>query len=167
MLVDPRQQLVGADNPRRLDQPLVQSVRVRSADLEHPTVMTYNDVVGHVVRGIEGVGTAIMTLGGAFVLLRYAGALVSGRFDDQDYRRLRSNLGRVILVGLEVLIVADIVRTIIVEASLSSVAVLGTIVLIRTVLSVSLDIEIDGSLPWRQRPADPQVARPASDTGGK
>ena len=84
------------------------------------------------------------------VLLRFARALLSGRFDDQDYRRLRSNLGRVILVGLEVLIVADIVRTIIVEASVTSVVVLGTIVLIRTILSLSLDIEIDGTLPWRK-----------------
>ncbi len=112
---------------------------------------TYNDVIGHVVEVVEGVGAAIMTLGGAFVLLRCVRALLSGRFDDQDYRRLRSNLGRVILVGLEVLIVADIVRTIIVEASVTSVVVLGVIVLIRTVLSVSLDIEIDGTLPWRQR----------------
>lgn len=90
--------------------------------------------------------------------------MLSGRFDDQDYRRLRSNLGRVILVALEVLIVADIVRTIIVEASLSSVAVLGTIVLIRRVLSVSLDIEIDGSLPWRQHRAHPRAPHPGGDT---
>lgn len=112
---------------------------------------TYNDVIGHVVEAVEGVGAAVMTVGGALVLLRYAKALLSGRFDDQDYRLLRSNLGRVILVGLEVLIVADIVRTIIVEASVTSVVVLGVIVLIRTVLSISLDIEIDGELPWRQR----------------
>lgn len=116
---------------------------------------TYNDVIGHVVEVVEGVGAAIMTLGGALVLLRYARALPTGRFNDEDYRQLRSNLGRVILVGLEVLIVADIVRTIIIEASVTSVVVLGVIVLIRTVLSVSLDIEIDRTLPWRQR------ARPA------
>ena len=122
---------------------------------------TYNDVVGHVVEAVEGVGAAIMTLGGAVVLLRFATALLTGRFDDQDYRRLRSNLGRVILVGLEVLIVADIVRTIIVEASVTSVVVLGVIVLIRTVLSVSLDIEIDGTLPWRQSaPAGQRDAPP-------
>lgn len=113
---------------------------------------TYAAVIGHVVEAVEGVGAAIMTLGGAFVLLRYATALLSGRFDDRDYRQLRSNLGRVILVGLEVLIVADIVRTIIVETSVTSVVVLGVIVLIRTILSVSLDVEIDGRLPWRQGP---------------
>ena len=63
---------------------------------------------------------------------------------------LRKNLGRVILLGLEVLIIADIIRTIVVDQSLESVAVLGIIVLIRVVLSFSLEVEIDGMWPWNQ-----------------
>ncbi len=61
---------------------------------------------------------------------------------------LRQTLGRVILLGLEVLIIGDIVRTIIVDPTVESVAVLGMIVLIRIVLSFSLEVEIDGVWPW-------------------
>jgi uncharacterized membrane protein len=64
------------------------------------------------------------------------------------YTQLRQNLGRVILLGLEVLIIGDIVRTIIVDPTIESVGVLGMIVLIRIVLSFSLEIEIDGTWPW-------------------
>ena len=64
------------------------------------------------------------------------------------YLQLRRNLGRVILLGLEVLIIGDIVRTIIVDPTFESVAVLGMIVLIRIVLSFSLEVEIDGTWPW-------------------
>ena len=92
-----------------------------------------------------------MVAGGAVVLLRAARPIAARAFTDADYRRLRTDLGRVILVGLEILIVADIVGTIAVEASLRSVSALGAIVVIRSVLSLSLDIEIDGALPWRRR----------------
>lgn len=66
------------------------------------------------------------------------------------YDELRRNLGRCILVGLESLIVADIVRTIIVDPTLESVGVLGVIVVIRILLSSSLEVEIDGFWPWRR-----------------
>src|SRR4051794_1670808 len=72
----------------------------------------------------------------------------------QPYEELRRNLGRCILLGLEVLIVADIVRTIIVDPTFESVAVLGSIVVIRIVLSFSLEVEIDGVWPWRRRQAE-------------
>jgi len=78
------------------------------------------------------------------------------------YRTLRMHLGRAILLGLEVLIVEDIVRTIIVEPTIESVVVLGMIVVIRIVLSFSLKVEVDGVWPWNRRrlvqpgnPADP------------
>ena len=67
-----------------------------------------------------------------------------------SYDELRRNLGRSILLGLEVLIVADIVRTIIVDPTLEGVAVLGIIVVIRILLSFSLEVEIDGVWPWRR-----------------
>ena len=66
------------------------------------------------------------------------------------YSDLRKNLGRVILLGLEVLIIADIIRTIVVDQSVESVIVLGTIVLIRVILSFSLEVEIDGMWPWNR-----------------
>jgi uncharacterized membrane protein len=63
---------------------------------------------------------------------------------------LRRNIGRGILVGLKVLIVADIVRTIIVAPTIESVGVLGVIVVIRIALSFSLEVEIDRFWPWRR-----------------
>jgi len=64
------------------------------------------------------------------------------------FRQLRADLARVILLGLEVLIIADIIRTILVDQSLESVGVLGLIVVIRIVLSFSPEGEIDGACPW-------------------
>ena len=112
----------------------------------------YRTVVEHVVTGVEIVGAGTMTVGGAVVLAHHAPAIARRRLAEAGYRDLRSELGRVLLVGLEILIVADIVNTIIVQSTLRSVAVLGAIVLIRTVLSFSIDIEIDGTLPWRRSP---------------
>ncbi len=86
---------------------------------------------------------------------------LAGRRGLDAYGDLRKNLGRVILLGLEVLIIADIIRTIVVDQSVESVAVLGIIVLIRVVLSFSLEVEIDGMWPWNRWRIDPE--RPASD----
>ena len=108
--------------------------------------MSYEDFAIAVVRLIEGVGAGIMVVGGLFAFARYARQVVAHASD--PYRQLRANIGRVILLGLEVLIVADIIRTIVVDQSLESVGVLALIVGIRIVLSFSLEVEIDGAWPW-------------------
>ena len=110
--------------------------------------MSYEVFVSEVVKVIEGVGAAIMVFGGFFAIGRYAQRLVAHRSD--SYQELRANLGRVILLGLEVLIIADIIRTIVVDPSLQSVGVLGVIVVIRIVLSFSLEAEIEGAWPWNR-----------------
>ena len=110
--------------------------------------MSYEDFVSEVVKVIEGVGAAIMVIGGLFAFARYAQQVVAHA--SVSYRQLRANLGRVILLGLEVLIIADIIRTIVVDPSLQSVGVLGVIVLIRIMLSFSLEAEIDGTWPWNR-----------------
>ena len=66
----------------------------------------------------------------------------------------RKTLGRSILTGLELLVAADIIRTVAVEPTMESVLVLGLIVIIRTFLSFSLEVEIDGKWPWQKVPAD-------------
>lgn len=104
-----------------------------------------------VARAIEAAGALIMAIGLAVCLVRYAYDVV--RKGAGSYQQLRVNLGRVILLGLQILIVGDIIRTIIVETSVESVLVLGLIVLIRTVLSFALEVEISGAWPWQQRPA--------------
>jgi len=66
------------------------------------------------------------------------------------YRKVRATFGGVLLLGLEILVAADLIRTVAVAPTLENVAVLGLIVLIRTFLSFSLQIEIDGTVPWRR-----------------
>ena len=83
-----------------------------------------------------------------------------------NYRDYRANLGRGILVGLELLIAADILKSVVVDPTLQGIAVLGGIVLIRTFLSVSLDVEINGHWPWettrlRQQAEAEQMRGPA------
>jgi len=72
-----------------------------------------------------------------------------GRHETGTYRRFRQQLGRTILLGLELLVVGDIVRTVATQPSLTSVAVLAIIVLIRTFLSFSLEVELTGRWPWQ------------------
>ena len=110
--------------------------------------MTYDDFISDVVRVVEGAGAAIIVLGGLWALVTGAVAAARGTDRAMAYQQVRRNLGRVILLGLEVLIIGDIVRTIIVDPTIESVAVLGMIVLIRIVLSFSLEVEIDGTWPW-------------------
>jgi uncharacterized membrane protein len=111
--------------------------------------MTYREFFSHVVDVVEGVGATILLLGGLGAFARCAYVVLVGRGQDA-YVDLRKNLGRVILLGLEVLIIADIIRTIVIDQSVESVAVLGGIVLIRVVLSFSLEVEIDGMWPWNR-----------------
>jgi uncharacterized membrane protein len=111
--------------------------------------MTYDDLINDIVKVVEAVGAAIMVVGGFWALAIYLVSIVrSGQRQEGAYRQLRKRLGQSILLGLEVLIVGDIVRTIIVETTLKSVAVLGLIVVIRIVLSFALEVEIDGVWPW-------------------
>jgi uncharacterized membrane protein len=110
--------------------------------------MSYEQVVSDVVKVVEGIGGGIMVIGGLVGFAQYVRAMFEHRPD--PYRQLRQNLGRSILLGLEVLIIADIIRTIVVDQSVESVAVLGLIVVIRITLSFSLEVEIDGMWPWNR-----------------
>lgn len=112
--------------------------------------MTYEETISDIVRIVEAVGAAIMAVGGLIALGIYVWSVL--RTDDRSaaYVQARRNIGRVILLGLEVLIIGDIIRTIVVEPTLEAVGVLGGIVVIRIVLSFALEVEIDGRWPWRQ-----------------
>ena len=111
--------------------------------------MSYDEFISDVVRVVEAVGAAIMVVGGlwALVVVRGRGGASIDR-GPAPTSGCVSSLGRVILLGLEVLIIGDIVRTIIVDPTIESVAVLGMIVVIRIVLSFSLEVEIEGTWPW-------------------
>jgi uncharacterized membrane protein len=113
--------------------------------------MSYEGAISEVVKVVEAVGAAIMVFGGLGAFVVFLLHARRAETAETAYTDLRRNLSRLILLGLEVLIVADIVRTIIVESTLESVAVLGIIVVIRILLSFSLEVEIDGAWPWRRR----------------
>jgi uncharacterized membrane protein len=112
--------------------------------------MSYEEWISDVVRVVETAGAAIMVFGGLAAFLVFAVKAAKVETRPGSYEALRRNLGRSILLGLEVLIVADIVRTIIVDPTLESVAVLGVIVIIRILLSFSLEVEMDGVWPWNR-----------------
>jgi uncharacterized membrane protein len=80
----------------------------------------------------------------------------------QAYRQLRQGLGRAILVGLELLVAADIIRTVAVDPTFQSVGVLGLIVAVRTFLSWSLEVEVNGRWPWQAAPATTPATAPAT-----
>jgi uncharacterized membrane protein len=103
-----------------------------------------------VTRAIEWCGIAIIVGGLAFGTLRFAQSVLAQRADAQRFRRYRADVGRGILLGLEFLVAADIIATVAIEPSLESLAVLGGIVVIRTFLSLSLEVEVSGRWPWRQ-----------------
>lgn len=115
-----------------------------------------------IARILEATGVAIIALGIAFALVRY---MVSGlqAKNQKTYRQLRHDLGKVILLGLEVLVAADIIATVVTEATLEKVLTLGLIVLIRTLLSLSLQVELEGRFPWQAQKIPPQ-AEPISGT---
>ena len=111
--------------------------------------MDLHDTMEVVVRGFEIAGVAILVLGSILAFASAAVTLFRGH-RRAAYERARQGIGRAILLGLEVLIIADIVLTITVDRTLESALTLGLIVLVRTFLSFSLEIELEGSLPWRR-----------------
>ena len=112
--------------------------------------MSYKHTISEIVKVVEAAGAGIMVLGGLGSFAVFVPQALRPKTAKGSYDELRRNLGRCILLGLEVLIIADIVRTIIVDPTLESVAVLGIIVVIRILLSFALEVEIDGLWPWRR-----------------
>lgn len=108
------------------------------------------DAVERIVLAIEWTGIAIIVVGSFGSLAVFAARAVRRGFGERIYEEFRSTLGRSILLGLEFLVAADIVGTVAIEPTLQSLAVLAGIVLIRTFLSFSLEVEIDGRWPWQQ-----------------
>ena len=110
------------------------------------------DVTVHwATRGFEFLGIGVIVIGTICAIGWFLSRLRSSTPSDMIYRELRSDLGRSILLGLELLVAADIISTVGVEPTLQKVLVLGLIVLIRTFLSFSLDVEINGRWPWQER----------------
>jgi uncharacterized membrane protein len=112
--------------------------------------MTFTATMEHVAQLFEVIGALVLLIG----LFVSTGIAVRYQRRSGDlrvaYRVLRESFGGVILLGLEILVAADLVRTVAVAPTLANVVVLGVIVMIRTVLSFSLEVEIEGVAPWRR-----------------
>jgi uncharacterized membrane protein len=115
---------------------------------------TFEDVMENVVRGFEAAGVGVLVLGSALAFARFAVDVFRGRLG-RAYEGVRQGVGRAILLGLEILIIADIVQTITVDSTLESAITLGVVVLVRTFLSFSLEIELEGVVPWRRARRSP------------
>lgn len=112
--------------------------------------MHIESVFSTIAVGFETVGVIVMIVGFVIAVVLAARALARREPGQQAFTILRTTLGSSILLGLEVLVAADLVRTITSKPSIEEAAILGMIVLIRTVLSMSIQIEIEGTLPWRR-----------------
>ena len=111
--------------------------------------MSFDEWMEDVVRGFEIAGVALLAIGSLWALASTVPVLRNGDLL-AAYARARQRVGRSILLGLEILIIADIVQTITIDATLDSALTLGLIVLVRTFLSFSLEIELEGIVPWRR-----------------
>ncbi|WP_426755131.1 DUF1622 domain-containing protein [Myxococcus sp. Y35] len=118
--------------------------------------MEVHSLISLAAQFMEWAGVGTMVLGAVFALVLLA---TRQRLSTSEaYRRFRLDLGRAILLGLEFLVAADIIRTVSQRPTLDGVLVLGLIVLIRTFLSFTLTVELEGRWPWQHAP---ETSRPA------
>jgi uncharacterized membrane protein len=123
--------------------------------------VTFERIMNDAVKAFEILGVLILIVGGFMALFDCVVDLIRRTAPSIAFDRVRARLGRAILLGIEILVVADIIRTIVVSPTLSGALSLGLIVVVRIALSFAIDIEVDGVAPWRkaameaQRPNDP------------
>ncbi|WP_424493951.1 DUF1622 domain-containing protein [Salinimicrobium sp. GXAS 041] len=111
----------------------------------HEIIQEYVD---YAALTIEVMGVLVMIVGPIFALYRY---FFDKHEDGSSYRTFRHDLGKAILLGLEFLVAGDIIATVSTDPTMDNVLVLGMIVLIRTFLSLSLQVELEGRWPWQKK----------------
>jgi uncharacterized membrane protein len=104
--------------------------------------------IEYIARIIEAIGVLIIGIGSAIALLKFI--IPIQKFRQSSYKQLRQELGKTILLGLEIMVAADIIATVVTEPTMERVLTLGLIVLIRTFLSLSLQVELEGKFPWQE-----------------
>ncbi len=110
------------------------------------SIEMFRNVVEQVGLAIDAAGVLVVVAGIVMAVIRL---LTQNTAPLGKYKQFRQDLGRGILLGLEFLVAADIIRTVAVTPTLESVLVLGLIVVIRTFLSLALQMEVEGRLPWQ------------------
>ncbi|MFN3661877.1 MAG: DUF1622 domain-containing protein [Yoonia sp.] len=111
----------------------------------------HNIFLDTIALSLEVMGVLAIAAGAAFALAEAARNVVRRSSGKKVYDLFRTRLAKSILIGVEFLIAADIVGTVIVEPTAERLAVLGLIVLIRTFLSFTLEVEIEGRWPWQRK----------------
>jgi len=132
--------------------------------------MSFTAVVDDLVRAFEVVAAAVLAIGLVWSAVLSWGVWRRTREGRTAYRLLRESFGGVLLLALEVLVAADLLRTVALQPNLQDLTNLGLLVLIRTFLSFALETEIEGVPPWRRRQASgatrvAQAQRRARDAG--
>lgn len=113
--------------------------------------MELSEVIETTGTAIEAAGVAVIVVGAVAGTAHFGYGLAVRRDFGENYRSYRRGLGRAILLGLELLVAGDIVRTVAISPTYESVGVLAVIVAIRTFLSFSLEVELQGRWPWQAR----------------
>ncbi len=113
----------------------------------------------------EFAGVGVLVIGAVAALIAFVGALIRRQDAGAAYLRVRRQLERAILLGLEVFIVADIIQSVAVELSFQSIGALGLLIVVRTILAWTLEVEIDGEWPWQRGPRQARAGtqRPAPE----
>jgi len=111
----------------------------------------YRELMDWIGTAVDGIGVLLIVVGALIATWRFLFRRQKG--PTNSYSLYRQDLGRAILLGLEFLVAGDIIRTVVVSPTLDNVLVLGLIVLIRTFLSMALQLEVEGRWPW-QRPVE-------------
>jgi len=113
------------------------------------------------VTAVELIAVFIIVIAVIYSSLLYVSKIIKFRHRrPEDYDTFRVNLAHALILGLEIMVAADIIQTVALDTSLQSVAVLGLLVLIRTFLSWSLVVEIEGRWPWQKKPQDISESSP-------
>lgn len=112
--------------------------------MEHPGVIA---AIEYIARALEIIGVAVIAL--AFVHAMIRGALHFGQKREDAYERLRVYIGKALLLGLEFLVAADIIRTVIIEPTREGILSLGLLIVVRIILGWSIAVEIEGCWPWQ------------------
>ncbi|MBL8421350.1 MAG: DUF1622 domain-containing protein [Dechloromonas sp.] len=126
----------------------------------------FETIIHWTTAALELAGIFVMAVGTLLASLVALARAARGMAGIRLYEWYRQALARSILLGLEFLVAADIINTVAVDPSFRSVGVLALIVLVRTFLSFTLELEITGRWPWQARP-EPTAAAAATDSGGQ
>lgn len=112
--------------------------------------MSLDHIASTAGRAVEWIGISVLIAGAVLASVAFVVRLLRGTSHSDAYHEFRADLGRAILLGLEFLVIADIIGTVAVEPTLQNLGVLAVIVAIRTLLSFALELEVSGRWPWQK-----------------